>query len=247
MLAWLYRRTVAAPEATARRLVYVLPQGSLAHWTHARIGRWLHRLGLADAVDLHLLAGPDGQNGAWRRHPERSAILVGTHDVLLSRALMRGLADSRTMAPVSFGLLNNDAHWVFDEAGLLGPGLPTGERLQALREALGTTAPTGSTWMSAVGDGSAPRPGPARPRCAGSGSCTRTRSGTWPTWWRRWAPRTGPAPGRSPRSAPRPGPARCTPHCGPRTRGGRWRCCSRTTVPPNSRCPQGSRRTASWW
>ncbi|MFF2815023.1 CRISPR-associated endonuclease Cas3'' [Kitasatospora cineracea] len=160
VLAWLYRRTVAAPEATARRLVYVLPQGSLAHWTHARIGRWLDRLGLADAVDLHLLAGPDGQNGAWRRRPERSAILVGTHDVLLSRALMRGLADSRTMAPVSFGLLNNDAHWVFDEAGLLGPGLPTGERLQALREALGTTAPTGSTWMSAVGDGSAPPAGP---------------------------------------------------------------------------------------
>ncbi|MFJ4678011.1 CRISPR-associated endonuclease Cas3'' [Kitasatospora sp. NPDC088783] len=161
VLAWLYRRTASAPGTTARRLVYALPQGSLPHWTHRRIDGWLHRLGLADAVGLHLLAGPEAQNGAWRRHPERTAILVGTHDVLLSRALMRGFADTRTMAPVSFGLLNNDAHWVFDEAHLLGPGLPTGERLQALREALGTTAPTGSTWMSAVGDGTAPPAGPA--------------------------------------------------------------------------------------
>ncbi|WP_033217168.1 CRISPR-associated endonuclease Cas3'' [Kitasatospora phosalacinea] len=158
VLAWLYRRAVASPGAGARRLVYVLPQGGLADWTHARIGGWLDRPGLAGRVDLHLLAGPDGQNGTWRRHPERTAVLVGTHDVLLSRALMRGFADARAMAPVSFGLLNNDAHWVFDEAPLLGPGLATGERLQALRDALGTTAPTGSTWMSAVGDGAAPPP-----------------------------------------------------------------------------------------
>ncbi|MFF4341912.1 CRISPR-associated endonuclease Cas3'' [Kitasatospora sp. NPDC001540] len=165
VLAWLYRRTVSAPGATPRRLVYVLPQGSFADWTHARIGEWLARLGLAQQVDLHLLTGPDGLNGAWRRHPERTAVLVGTHDVLLSRALMRGFADSRTMAPVSFALLHNDAHWVFDEAPLLGPGLATGERLQALREELGTTAPTGSTWMSAVGDGTAPPtdPDPATP------------------------------------------------------------------------------------
>ncbi|MGW4808729.1 CRISPR-associated endonuclease Cas3'' [Kitasatospora sp. NPDC004272] len=153
VLAWLYRRTVSAPEGTARRLVYVLPQGSLADWTHALVGGWLERLGLAERVDLHLLTGPDGQDGAWRRRPERTAVLVGTHDVLLSRALMRGFADSRTMAPVSFGLLNNDAHWVFDEAPLLGPGLPTGERLQAWRDALGTTAPTRTTWMSSTGGG----------------------------------------------------------------------------------------------
>ncbi|MFC8718219.1 CRISPR-associated endonuclease Cas3'' [Kitasatospora sp. NPDC057198] len=158
VLAWLYRRTVSAPEGTARRLVYVLPQGSLADWTHDLVGGWLARLGLAERVDLHLLTGPDGQDGGWRRRPERTAVLVGTHDVLLSRALMRGFADSRTMAPVSFGLLNNDAHWVFDEAHLLGPGLPTGERLQEWRDALGTTAPTGTTRMSSIGGAALPAP-----------------------------------------------------------------------------------------
>ncbi|NUU25015.1 MAG: CRISPR-associated endonuclease Cas3'' [Streptomycetaceae bacterium] len=157
VLAWLYRRLVSAAEVTPRRLAYVLPQGSLADQTHARIAAWLHRLGHADEVGLHLLAGPESQDGTWRRHPERTAILVGTHDVLLSRALMRGFADARTMAPVSFGLLNTDTHWVFDEMHLLGPGLPTSERLQSLRESLGTTAPTGSTWMSSTGDGGAPQ------------------------------------------------------------------------------------------
>ncbi|MDI2125519.1 type I-G CRISPR-associated helicase/endonuclease Cas3g [Yinghuangia seranimata] len=153
VLAWLYRRLVSAPEETPRRLAYVLPQGGLADQTHTRIAEWLRRLGYADEVDLHLLAGPESQNGTWRRYPERTAILVGTHDVLLSRALMRGFADSRTMAPVSFGLLNTDTHWVFDEMHLLGPGLPTSTQLQSLRESLGTTAPTHSTWMSSTRDG----------------------------------------------------------------------------------------------
>ncbi|WTW98366.1 DEAD/DEAH box helicase [Streptomycetaceae bacterium NBC_01309] len=155
MLAWLYRRLVSAVEVTPRRLIYVLPQGSLADQTHARIAQWLRRLGCADEVDLHLLAGPESQNGMWRRYPERTAILVGTHDGLLSRAVMRGFADARAMAPVSFGLLNTDTHWVFDEMHLLGPGLPTSARLQSLRESLGTTAPTGSTWMSSTCHGDA--------------------------------------------------------------------------------------------
>ncbi|MFI1585506.1 CRISPR-associated endonuclease Cas3'' [Embleya sp. NPDC020630] len=153
VLAWLYRRLVSAVAVTPRRLVYALPQGSLAEPTHARIAEWLHRLGCADDVDLHLLAGPESQNGTWRRFPERNAILVGTHDGLLSRALMRGFADARAMAPVSFGLLNTDTHWVYDEMHLLGPGLPTSTRLQSLRESFGTTAPTGSTWMSSTSDG----------------------------------------------------------------------------------------------
>lgn len=155
VLAWLYRRLVSAVEVTPRRLVYVLPQGSLVDQTHARIAEWLRRLGCAGEVGLHMLAGPESQNGTWRRHPERTAILVGTHDALLSRALMRGFADARVMAPVSFGLLNNNTHWVFDEMHLLGPGLPTSVRLQSLRESLGTAGPTGSTWMSSTGDGDA--------------------------------------------------------------------------------------------
>lgn len=149
VLPWLFRRLVSAPESTPRRLVYVLPADSLPEHAFARIGGWLERLGLGDDVGLHLLAGAV-RNGGWLRHPERTAILVGTHDLLLSRALMRGFADSRRTAPVAYGLLNNDAQWVFGAAHLLGPGLATSVRLQQMRDALGTSAPTATMWMSSA-------------------------------------------------------------------------------------------------
>ncbi|MGW3040841.1 type I-G CRISPR-associated helicase/endonuclease Cas3g [Kitasatospora sp. NPDC001159] len=150
VLPWLYRRLVAASGVTPRRLVFVLPRHSLADQAFRRIGEWLECLGLTGEVGLHLLAGAAAQEGGWRRRPERSAILVGTHDMVLSRALMRGYADARTMAPVSYALLHTDAQWVFDEAHLLGPGLSTGVQLQFLRGELGTAAATRTLWMSSV-------------------------------------------------------------------------------------------------
>jgi CRISPR-associated endonuclease/helicase Cas3 len=152
VLPWLYRRLVSAPDRTPRRLVYVLPQHSLADQTFARIGEWLDRLARADEVGLHLIAGASAQAGRWRRHPEQTAILVGTHDMLLSRALMRGFADSGQMAPVSYGLLHTDTQWVFDEMHLLGAGLATSVQLQRLRDELGTPAPTATMWMSSTWD-----------------------------------------------------------------------------------------------
>jgi CRISPR-associated endonuclease/helicase Cas3 len=143
VLPWLYRRLVTAPESTPRRLVYVLPQHSLPDQLYERIGRWLGRLGRAGEVGLHLVT-----DGEWRRHPERTAILVGTHDLVLSRALMRGFGDATVMAPVSFALLHTDTQWVFDETGLLGPALPATVELQRLRDEVGTPAPTRTTWMS---------------------------------------------------------------------------------------------------
>jgi CRISPR-associated endonuclease/helicase Cas3 len=174
VLSWLYRRLVAAPELTPRRLVYVLPAHSIAHEVHARIAEWLTRLGRADEVGLFLVAGGAAQEGGWRRAPERSAIVVGTHDLLVSRALMRGLADPRAMAPVSYALLHNDAQWVFDEAHLLGPALATSVSLQRMRDDLGTHAPTATMWMSSVGTASL---GPALPDTAGAGLTDEDRSG----------------------------------------------------------------------
>ncbi|MCW2915906.1 MAG: hypothetical protein JWN52_3974 [Actinomycetia bacterium] len=156
VLPWLYRRLVSAPEQTPRRLVYVLPQHSLAEQTFARVGEWLDRLGCAEEVGLHLLAGGSAREGAWRRHPERVAIVVGTHDMLVSRALMRGFADWQGMAPVSYGLLHTDTQWVFDEMHLLGPALPTSVQLQRLRVLLGTAAPTRTMWMSSTWDPTGP-------------------------------------------------------------------------------------------
>lgn len=50
-------------------------------------------------------------------------VLVGTQDMLLSRALNRGYGMSRFDWPVHFGLLNQGCHWIVDEVQLMGPGL----------------------------------------------------------------------------------------------------------------------------
>ncbi|MBF9071467.1 CRISPR-associated endonuclease Cas3'' [Streptacidiphilus fuscans] len=161
VLAWLYRRLIADPQGTPRRLVHVLPEGTLAGGTYATVARWLERLGTldgpdggalggADGVGLHLLTGAMARDGSWRRAPERTAILIGTQEVLLSRALLRGFADGSTMTGASFALLHNDTHWVLDEPTLLGPGTGTALALQELREHLGTSAPTGTTLLSAA-------------------------------------------------------------------------------------------------
>jgi CRISPR-associated endonuclease/helicase Cas3 len=85
-------------------------------------------------------------------NPDRDAVIIGTIDVLLSRALNRGYGTSRFSWPIDFGLLNSGAHWVFDETQLLGPALATSRQLQAMRDRFGTVGATGSTWMSATVD-----------------------------------------------------------------------------------------------
>lgn len=216
VLPWLHRRLVTAPEQTPRRLVYVLPARSLADQTAAVIRTWLDRLGLADQVGLHLLAGGAVQDGRWRRHPESTAILVGTQDVLLSRALMRGFADDRRMAAVSYGLLHNDAQWVFDELHLFGPAVATGVRLQRLREQLGTAAPTRTLWMSSTWDANGPDGSVVRvspPTVAphgGSGGWSSRPSATSSSWCVPCSTPTSPAPGPSPCSTPWSAPAPST-------------------------------------
>lgn len=91
----------------------------------------------------------------WEVHPERDAILIGTHDSLLSRALNRGHAISRYQWPVYFSLLNNDVLWAIDDTHLIGPGLATTAQLAGLRSKLGTVGRCHTIWMSALLDESA--------------------------------------------------------------------------------------------
>jgi len=94
--------------------------------------------------------------GDWDIHPERPAILIGTQDMLLSRALNRGYSMKRYRWPMHFGLLNNDCLWVMDETQLMGPGLGTACQLEAFRSSqtngFGSIGAAGSvTWyMSAT-------------------------------------------------------------------------------------------------
>jgi CRISPR-associated endonuclease/helicase Cas3 len=69
------------------------------------------------------MGGEDG--GDWDLYPECEAVLLGTQDMLLSRALNRGYASGRSRWPIEFGLLTNDCLWVMDEVQLFGSGLAT--------------------------------------------------------------------------------------------------------------------------
>ncbi len=64
-------------------------------------------------------------------------MLIGTQDMLLSRALNRGYALGRARWPLPYGLLNNDCLWVFDEVQLMGSGLATTAQLAAFRAKFG--------------------------------------------------------------------------------------------------------------
>lgn len=157
--AWVWRRHVD-PAGTPRRLVYALPMRVLVEQTAATARQMLRRLGLlyegppdpsAPGIRVAILMGGHVDE-AWWLEPEREAILVGTVDMLVSRALNRGYALSRYRWPVDFGLLNSDVLWVFDEVQLLGVSLYTGLQLQGLRRLLGTYGPTHTLWCSATVD-----------------------------------------------------------------------------------------------
>lgn len=133
----------------------------LVEQTRDKVENWLDTLGLLgtnsgnddDKISVTvLMGGEDKQN--WDLYPERDAIIIGTQDMLLSRALNRGYGMSRYRWPTHFGLLNNDCLWVMDEIQLMGKGLSTTIQLQAFRNKIGTidSLPVNSVWMSATLD-----------------------------------------------------------------------------------------------
>ena len=164
VLGWLYRRRFhSSPDvraSTPRRLVYCLPMRTLVEQTHRAVQSWLSALGLQSptanavspdgaSVSVHLLMG-GVETADWTMRPDQDAVLIGTQDMLLSRALNRGYAASRYQWPIEFALLNNDCFWVFDEPQLMGNGVATAAQLEGLRRSCGTIGCTGSLWMSAT-------------------------------------------------------------------------------------------------
>ena len=146
--AWLYRR-LHNPASVGRRLVYCLPMRTLVEQT-ARVARQaIENLNLQERFSVHTLLGGD-VNDDFESRPEKESIIIGTQDMLLSRALNRGYAMSRYKWAVHFGLLNNDCWWVFDEVQLFGDGLATTAQLAAFRERFGTFGGCQSLWMSAT-------------------------------------------------------------------------------------------------
>lgn len=148
VLGWLWRYLFAG-KPTPRRLVYCLPMRVLVEQTRDEARKWLDNLSLKAKVGVHVLMGGE-EVEEWDLDPEKPAILIGTQDMLLSRALNRGYGMGRFRWPMHYGLLNNDALWVLDEIQLMGTGLATSTQLQAFREALGVYGITKTVWMSAT-------------------------------------------------------------------------------------------------
>lgn len=161
-LAWLWKRgwrdgqrTDSADPDTPRRLVWCLPMRVLVEQTAENIRQWLERLGIGGAsgegkVSVHVLMGGESDLKTWAEFPEEDMILIGTQDMLLSRALMRGYGMSRYQWPIHFALLHNDCLWVFDEVQLMGAGLATSAQLEALRRSFPLAKSSRTLWVSAT-------------------------------------------------------------------------------------------------
>ncbi len=154
VVAWLFKR-LSGDAGTGARLIYCLPMRALVRQTEEAARAWCEK---AEALFLesglqvpsvHVLLGGDVDE-QWENTPEGSAILIGTQDMLLSRALNRGYAMSRYKWPVHFSLLNNDCLWVFDETQLMGVGVETSAQLDGFRRKLGCHGSAKSLWMSAT-------------------------------------------------------------------------------------------------
>jgi CRISPR-associated endonuclease/helicase Cas3 len=173
VLAWLWNRVLQPDEkaraAWPRRLVYCLPMRTLVEQTAGEVKKWIDAIladekgeltldaetkaklqWLADKSPIILMGGED--SGDWDIHPEKEAILIGTQDMLLSRALNRGYGSSRARWPMHFGLLNNDCLWVLDETQLMGVGVRTSAQLEGFREKIGTVIGCATWWASATLD-----------------------------------------------------------------------------------------------
>ncbi len=151
--AWLWRRMQKA-ETVGRRLIYCLPMRTLVEQTREVTKTALTNLREAGLIapndfSVHTLYGGDVSDD-WDIYPERQQIIIGTQDLLLSRALNRGYAMNRFRWAFHFGLFNNDCLWVFDEVQLFGDGLATTAQMAAMREKFTTFGAAKSLWMSAT-------------------------------------------------------------------------------------------------
>lgn len=141
--------------ATPRRLVWCLPMRVLVEQTRDNIFDWLNNLGAGGSlgtgkVSVHVLMGGEDDLRSWAEHPEEDMILIGTQDMLLSRALMRGYGTKRYQWPIHFSLLHNDCLWVYDEVQLMGAGLATSAQLEAFRRSFVLAKSSHSLWVSAT-------------------------------------------------------------------------------------------------
>ncbi len=115
---------------------------------------WLANLGLTNEVTLHVAMGARWETeGDWRDDPHKPAIVIGTADVLVSKALVRAIDVSRAIAPIDFALVTNGAYWIIDQAQLSPQATTTMRQLAGFAARLGTAEPFGLTCLCGLGSG----------------------------------------------------------------------------------------------
>lgn len=151
LAAWSYQRFQRGDTAWPRRLVWCLPMRGLVEQTEHVARSLIARLPEASRPAIHVAMGGEDA-GDWSLFPERCAVIIGTQDMLLSRALNRGFASPRARWPMEFGLLNQDSLWIMDEVQLMDVGLASSAQLQAFRDedAAKGFRPCHTWWMSAT-------------------------------------------------------------------------------------------------
>ena len=151
LAAWSFHCLNRVDAQWPRRLVWCLPMRVLVEQTE-QVARQLAELIPSPHRPTINVAMGGEDVGEWFLYPERPAIIIGTQDMLLSRALNRGYASARARWPMEFGLLNHDALWVMDEVQLMDVGLATSAQLQAFREEDRRKGfrPCHTWWMSAT-------------------------------------------------------------------------------------------------
>ena len=152
LAAWLYHRIGRGDQRWPRRLVWCLPMRVLVEQTVEAARAVCARVPGDVKPQVGVLMGGEDADDEWFLQPEKPWILIGTQDMLLSRALNRGYASGRARWPTEFGLLNQDALWVMDEVQLMDVGLATSAQLQAYRDqdSAKSLRPCFTWWMSAT-------------------------------------------------------------------------------------------------
>lgn len=115
VLAWLWNRVAHFDadrrDTWPRRLVFCLPMRTLVEQTRDEARNWVAKLVDAGLIPANrkprvvvLMGGEslDQEAKDWDIHPESDTILIGTQDMLLSRALNRGYGMARARWPMHY-------------------------------------------------------------------------------------------------------------------------------------------------
>ena len=149
IIPWLYSYKIGNPSTT--RLVYALPTRSLVDQVYENAQRFMEASGLPIEITMYCLKGGKVEHG-FEQDLSQPAILIGTQDQLLSRALNRGFGVSWGPRPLHCAALTNDCRWILDETQLTGVGYGTLVQLYKHWKNLGTFGNTQLCLMSATFD-----------------------------------------------------------------------------------------------